>query len=289
MTSRKVLVTGATGQQGGGVAKNLLAADHKVKALVRDLNAPKALALQAMGAELAEGNFDDSDSLKRAMDGVESVFGVGTPMAGLDAEIAQGNALVDAAAGAGVNHFVFSSVAGAASNSGIGHFDSKYVIEERLKSTGMNWSILAPVFFMDNVLFPWNTADMARGVFRQAMTPDTRLQLISAADIGKFYAAVIEGGEPFYGKRIEIAGDELTGPEMAAVLGASIGSEVVYEEQPREELDAWGPDTIKMYDWFVSDGFSVDIANLKATYPEIGWATFSKFSSGIDWKSALAA
>ena len=289
MTIRNVLVTGATGQQGGGVANNLLNSGHRVTALVRDPASGRAQALQDLGAQLAKGNFDDPDSLRHAMDGVETVFAVGTPAAGIDTEVAHGKALVDVAVAEGITHYVFSSVAGAASNSGIPHFDSKFEVEQHLQATNLNWSIVAPVFFMDNVLFPWNTADLARGLFRQAMAPETRLQSIAVADIGKFNAAVIEGGESFYGKRIEIAGDELTGPQMASVMSASIGSEITYEEQPIAELEASGTDMVKMYEWFGTDGFSADIAGLRSGYPEIGWTSFSEFTVGINWKSVLGS
>ena len=287
MTTRNVLVTGATGQQGGGVARNLLTQEHNVTALVRDPEAEKSLALKALGAELVQGDFGDRNSLLAALDGVESVFAVGTPSAGIDAEISQGKALADAAVEAGVNHYVYSSVAGAQSKSGIPHFDSKAEVEDHITTTNLNWSIVAPVFFMDNVLFPWNTAGLARGVFRQAMDPATRLQSISVSDIGKFNAAVIDGGEKFFGKRIEIAGDELTGPQMAEAMALAIESEIRFEQQPFEELGAPGTDMLKMYEWFGTEGFSADIESLRATYPEIGWTPFAEWTAAIDWNSVL--
>ena len=89
MTTRNVLVTGATGQQGGGVARNLLTQGHNVTALVRDPGAAKSLALKALGAKLVQGDFGDRDSLLAPLDGIESVFAIGTPSAGIDAEISQ--------------------------------------------------------------------------------------------------------------------------------------------------------------------------------------------------------
>lgn len=100
---------------------------------------------------------------------------------------------------------------------------------------------------------------------------------------------MIDGGESFFEKRIEIAVDELTNPQMADAMATAIGSDVRFEQQPFEELGAPGTDMLKMYEWFGTEGFSADIESLRATYPEIGWSSFSEFASGIDWKSLLSS
>lgn len=289
MSRLNVLVTGATGQQGGRVARNLLKSGHQVRALVRDPGSVKSTNLQALGAELSVGEFDDTDSIRRAMQGVDSVFAVGTPFAGIEAEITQGKSLANTAVETGVNHFVYSSVAGADRGTGIPHFDSKNEVENYIRSKSLNWSVVAPVFFMDNVLFPWNLADFKNGVFRQALKPETSLQSISAENIGQFIAGVVSGGEKFFGKRIEIAADESTGPQMASALGAATGLNVAFETQPLEELSAQFADMALMYEWFGNTGFDVDIENLKSDYPEIGWTDFVTWTSSVQWPTLLAA
>ncbi len=283
MFDLNVLVIGATGQQGGQVARNLLRKGHTVRALVRDPGSAKSAELKALGIELVPGDFSTFQSLKTAMAGVDSVFAIGTPFAGIEAEVASGKALVDAASEAGVNHFVYSSVAGADRDTGIPHFDSKHQVENHVRSSDLNWTIVAPVFFMDNVLFPWNLADFERGVFRQALKPDTTLQLISVENIGQFSAAVIDVGERFFGQRIEIAGDELNGVQMAAALAASTNLELEFESQSLAEVGAQFADMGLMYQWFESTGFEVDISRLRSEFPEITWTDFATWADRVEW------
>ena len=130
MTKRRsVLVTGATGKQGGAVARQLIGKGHHVRALTRDPSKPAAQALAGLGAELAVGNLDDRASLERAIDGVDAVFAVATPFEeGTQAETQQGINVADAAIAAGVQ-LVYSSVANADRQTGIPHFDSKFAVE----------------------------------------------------------------------------------------------------------------------------------------------------------------
>ncbi len=128
-----VLVTGATGQQGGAVARILLKRGHRVRGFTRRANSPAARQLERLGAELAIGNFDDPASIERAAVGVDAVYAMATPYeAGVEVETRQGITLVDAVKAAGVEHLIYSSVASADQNTGIPHFDSKYKIEQHI-------------------------------------------------------------------------------------------------------------------------------------------------------------
>ena len=145
-TSKHVLVTGATGQQGGAVVQALLARGHRVRGLTRKAHSPSAKALEAQGVEIAVGDFTDSDSLVRAATGVDTIFAMTTPFEqGVEAETAQGLVITDAAKRAGVGHLVYSSVASADRETGIPHFDSKYAVEKAIRSSGVPHSIIAPV------------------------------------------------------------------------------------------------------------------------------------------------
>ena len=139
--SRLALVTGATGQQGGAVARRLLESGFRVRGMARNTESEPSKHLRVMGAEMVRAEFADAESLTTVLKGVDVVFAMTTPFEeGVDAETAQGVALVDAAAAAGVDHFVFSSVASANKATGIPHFDSKYRVEERLVSSDLRWS-----------------------------------------------------------------------------------------------------------------------------------------------------
>src|SRR5436309_13817371 len=112
--AKTILVTGATGQQGGALARLLLERGQRVRAMTRKPDSPAARALTGRGAELAAGDFDDRASLERAMQGIDAVFVVATPAeAGVEAEIRQATTVADAAKAAGVRHLVYSSVANA--------------------------------------------------------------------------------------------------------------------------------------------------------------------------------
>jgi uncharacterized protein YbjT (DUF2867 family) len=285
--TKKVLVTGATGQQGGLVARELLKLGHDVKAFVRDMESSVSKKLVDLGASLAEGNFNDFDSIKAAAEGVDSIFIVTNMYEGIEQESIQGIQVVDAAVAAGVEHIVFSSVAGANADSGVPHFESKFKVERHLKEIAGNWSIVAPVFFMENWTFEWNLPPLLQGKVRQAFSPTTSLQMISSADIGKFAAHVIDQGKLFYGKRIEIAGDALTGSEIAEALGNATGKPMAFEVQPREEVAAMMEDVALMYDWFEKTGFSADIKNLRSEYGHINWTSFDNWAGNQDWNTLL--
>lgn len=128
---RIILVTGATGNQGGAVAHHLLErGKFQVRAMVRDQNKPAAQALQKAGAELVQADFNDRVSLDRAVQGVYGVFSMQDFREGAAVEIRHGRALADAADVASVEHFVYSSVGSAERNTGIPHFESKFQVEE---------------------------------------------------------------------------------------------------------------------------------------------------------------
>ena len=121
-----VLVTGATGTQCGAVARELLDRGYAVRGLTRNPESDRATEMSQLGADMVQGDFDDAASLAVAMQGVHGVFAVTNFWEhGYDKEVEHGKQLIDAALAADVDHFVFTSVASAASNTGIAHFESK--------------------------------------------------------------------------------------------------------------------------------------------------------------------
>src|SRR5918911_2745431 len=150
---RNILVTGATGQQGGSLARLLLEKKHKVHALTRNTQSAAAQDLRNRGANIVKGDLDDSDSLKRAVKDVESVFLMGTPFEdGTEGETRRGKLMADIAKKNGIEHLVYSSVANADRNTGIPHFESKYKVEQHIKNLGIPYTIIGPTSFMENLL-----------------------------------------------------------------------------------------------------------------------------------------
>jgi uncharacterized protein YbjT (DUF2867 family) len=275
-----VLVTGATGQQGGAVTRELLRRGWSVRALVRDPGSPAAQEVAGHGAALVAGDLNDRASLVRAMSGADGVFSVQTFMspAGIGGEIRHGKAVADAAATAGVSHLVYSSVGGAERHSGVPHFASKWTIEQHLRSTGVPATVLRPAFFMDN--FAAHGPKTVDGVLTVslALRPDTRVQLIAVEDIAVFAADAFDQPERDAGQAIELAGDELTGPELAAAFGAHAGVPARFVPMELDDLagNAYIPfshEIALMFEWFQTAGYRADIPALRRQHP--GLRTFA--------------
>ena len=280
--SRLVLVTGATGQQGGSVARRLLEGGFRVRGITRNLESDAASQLVGLGAEMARAEFTDAGSLSAALEDVDAVFAMTTPFeAGVDAETAQGVALVDAAAAAGVDHFVYSSVASAAKATGVPHFDSKYGVEEHLAVSDLRWSVIAPVYFMDNLFLPDMLSGLKDGAYAIALPTDLPLQQIATEDIGAFAAHVLANPEEFAGKRIDIAGDELSSRQSADVLAGILGKPISVVEVPIDGIRSFSEDLALMYEWFVSTGYVADIEGLRSSYPDVGWTRFEEWATRI--------
>jgi uncharacterized protein YbjT (DUF2867 family) len=285
--SLSVLVSGATGQQGGALARVLLDKGHRVRAFIRRPDSPEAKELKRLGAELAEGDFEEPSTMEGAARGMDAVFVVATPFeAGTEAETRHGIAAAHAAKAAGVGHLVYSSVANADKDTGIPHFDSKRRVEEHIEGLGVPYTIVAPVYFMENLLAPWTLPQLKEGRFSMALPSSRPLQQIALSDIAAFTGVVLENREEFVGRRVDIASDELSGEEVAKVLTRITGHEIHYVELPLEQVrQAMGEDGARMFEWFDQVGYSADIAALRRDHPEVGWHTFEGWAKEQDWST----
>ena len=281
---RLILVTGATGQQGGAVARKLLERGFAVRALTRDTEKPAAKELAGLGAEVVEGDLDDRASIERALEGVRGVFSVQQfAEAGVEGEVRQGKALADAAKEAGVEHFVYSSVGSAHKETGIPHFDSKWEVEEHARGIGLPCTVLRPVFFMQN--WEWMREPILGGALPQPLDPEKPLQNVAVEDIGAFAALAFENPDQWIGREVDLAGDEMTMTDIADAFSRVTGREVSYVQTPWDQFEEqMGEEFAVMYRWFDDVGYEADIGALRSEHP--GLTSLEDYLRGHGWEGA---
>jgi len=253
-----VLVTAATGRQGGATARALLeSGTTAVRALVRDPAAANAQALAHAGAELVVGDFDDLASLRAACVGARAVFSMQSPIVtatGVDfsKERKQGKNLVEAALAAGVETFVHTATSGVGDHRKVEgwaegrwksheeYWENKLATCELVRGAGFqNWTIILPSTFMDHAMLdPAGFADGRRMI--TVIRSDRALALIAPEDIGKAAAAAIDAPAKFNGVTLQLAGDLLTQPQIAEILSRLDGKEYVVRSGTPEEAIAAG-------------------------------------------------
>ncbi|MFC7625136.1 NmrA/HSCARG family protein [Microlunatus sp. GCM10028923] len=279
---RPILVTGATGQQGGATARHLLAAGRRVRALVRDPSADQATALAKLGAELVRGDLTDRASLDAAMAGTAGAFSIQPatrPGEPIEAEVRMGTDVAEAAAAAGVDQLVYTSVAGVDLNAAGTGWQSKLEIEQRIAELGVPATVLRPVMFMENHLHPGYGIRSDRSVLR--LPPEgVRIQVIAVDDIGAFAALMFADPGRHLGQVYELAGDELTKADFRTKLSAATG--IVPDLDPPTEPDpAVRLDIAALSRTGSFAGWNADLPALRAIHP--GLKTYD------DWLAAGAA
>jgi uncharacterized protein YbjT (DUF2867 family) len=286
MKNEIIAVTGASGQQGGAVAKKLLADGWKVRALTRDPDKTAAQELKSLGAEIVPGDMDNHTELDAAFQGAYGVFSVQNfwlPNVGFEGEVRQGKAVADAAKAAGVQHLVYSSVGSAYRGMGQKHFESKWIIEQYIHGLDVPYTILRPVAFMEN--YNWSRAQILNGAFiGMGLRPDKGVQLVAVEDIGVFAALAFANPDLYLGKTIELAGDELTELQIADTFTKVIGRPVKLtlptkegDRQPEEEI-------IAMFNFFNGQGYEANIPALRKLHP--GLLNLEEYLRKNGWENA---
>lgn len=256
-----ILVTGATGNQGGAVAQHLLDAGWTVRAMTRNADKAEARLLAQAGAEIAQADLHDAAAVRDALDGVYGVFSVQQFWGvGVEDEVAQGTLLAEQARAAGVQHFVYSSVGAAERGTGIPHFESKWRVEQRIRELELPATILRPVFFMEN--FFQMEGDLRDGRLSMPLEEGVSLQMIAVDDIGRVAAHVFGDFTTYHGRAVELAGDEKTGPEMAETFSTVLARPVAFHQQPMEEMRAASDELAVMFEWFNAEGYEADLQAL---------------------------
>lgn len=285
ITDKAVLVTGATGRQGGAVVRHLLSKGWKLRALTRQCGSDAAQRLSHQGVELVQGDLEDPVSLERAAHGVYGIFSVQDFWAvGARREVQQGKNLAEAAKKVGVEHFVYSSVGGAERNSGIDHWETKWEIEKHIRKLGLPATVLRPVAFMENYYIDQVEIGILKGKLMDPIRADQPYQTIATEDIGAFAALAFERPKEFIGLELEIGGSELTNPETAQTFSRVLGKPVKFQQLPMPIVRVvLGKEFYQMFRWFNNEGFKADIAELRRRYPEVHLQTLEEWLRSEGW------
>jgi len=282
-TTGTIAVFGATGNQGGAVVDALLDAGVTVRALVRDPQSEGALALARRGVHLARIDVSVPDTITAALRGADAFFFMTSPDGpdGTEGETRVGLTLASAAADAGVGHVVFSSVGGADRGSGVPHFESKRRVEEHLARLPVTATLIRPVFFMENFAQRGIALEHGELVVRKPLPDGVPLQMIAVRDIGVVAAAALQGRlQP--GSAVEIAGDELTGSQIAAALSEYTGLPARYVPIPLTALHG-DDDATAMFRWFADlPAYDADFPLTRRLSP--GLLDFRAWLRAVEWQ-----
>jgi uncharacterized protein YbjT (DUF2867 family) len=215
----RILVTGATGLQGGAVVGQLRMRGLRVRAMVRDASGAAAGVLSEAGCELCEADFDRPDTLRPALTGVSAAFLV-LPLSPGQLELQRGRAFIEEAERAGLSYLVYSSALDARHPTGVEHFDSKFTLQRQLAESRLEHLVLGPGGFMDNLLFPQTWQGLAKGKLVTPFRPEVKQALVSVEDIGRCAAACLAepglGGPA--GSFVPLWADHLDGHEQAEII-----------------------------------------------------------------------
>jgi len=222
--------------------------------------------------------------MERVLEGVYGIFSVQNFWeTGYDREVLQGKTVADAIIEAGVQHCVYSSVGSAHRQTGIPHFDSKWEIEEHLRTLDLPYTVLRPVFFMQN--WEMMREQILGGTLTQPLDPDKPFQHVAVEDVGAFATIAFEDPDTWIGREVDIAGDEQTMPEIAETFSRVIGREVDYYQVPWDQFEEqMGEEYAVMYRWFNDVGYEADIDALRREYPEL--TTFERYLRSHGWEGA---
>ena len=282
---KTVLVTGATGRQGGAVIRHMLPKGWKLRALTRNPDGHEAQALARQGVEVVQGDLEDPDSIARAAIGVYGIYSVQDFWAvGAKREVQQGKNVANAAKKAEIKHFVYSSVGGAERKTQIPHWESKWEVENYIRQLGLPATVIRPVSFMETYYIDQVEIGILKGKLADPIRGNKPYQTIATDDIGAFVALAFERPSEFIGKALEIAGSELTNVEAAKVFSQVLGKPVKFQRIPLPVVRLLlGKEFHAMFRWFNEAGYQADIPALRRAYPEIHLHTLEEWLRMEGW------
>jgi uncharacterized protein YbjT (DUF2867 family) len=272
------LVLGATGTQGSAVVRHLMKRGVSVRALTRNAHQPSARALQGQGVQVFEGDLSKPATLSQAFAGIEGVFSVQdfyAPNVGLPGEIEQGRTVIQMAKAAKVRHIVQSTMGDGHRPGGPSHFLSKAIVERDLKTSGIGYTLLGTVWFLDNLINPKMQPKLIFPVLSGSLQPQTLFHMLAVDDLGWLAAEALTNFGQWSGRKINLAGDVMTIAEMKRQWTQSTQSNPKLWKLPPFIFRRLAPEFAAQLEWHNAVNFSFGTEELKSVRPNA--TTFMDF------------
>lgn len=279
---RPIVVAGATGKQGGAVAKLLLSRGHRVRALTRDPNKDASMALVSAGAEVVQADLEKPETIERALSDGAALFSVQDFLeAGVKAELRQGTNLTQTAAVSGIEHVIYTGASTIDRNTGVAHLESKWRIEQQVRKQEKPWTIFRPGAFMDN--WEWDRESILKtGKVRYPFRPDTQYRQVAVEDIAAMVVNAFERPDIWIGQVMPLVGDVSTMLETTEALSRVTGRDLVFEQMTWDECVAeQGEELMTMYRYFDTFGMDGAPAYMHRWHPYA--KNFAQYLTSAGW------
>lgn len=221
---------------------------------------------------MVKGDLNDLNTFRNHLKDIDGIFSVQTFENGIGKEIKQGIDLANLAKDYGVNHFLYSSVAGADLNTGIPHFDSKYKIENHIKQIGLPYTIIRVNSLFENFLIPQVKSRIVKGKLASPINKNKTQQFISAVDIGEISVDIFLNKDKYLGKTITIGSEEMDMQQVANTFSEVLNKEIKYQKIPMLIARlVMGKDLYKMFTWINENDavFMKDLVLFKNEHPNL--------------------
>lgn len=296
----KILMIGVTGGTGHQAVRGLRARGiSNLVALTRDPAKASSRCLETMGVELVTGDMEDIDSLEAAMQGCDRIYlhalshdtSSADPM-----EFDRGEKVVAAALKSDITHLVYNSAEGCDRSSGVDHMETVGLVEKLLDTAGIPNTALRATLFMEEWFKHHTRPQILQGTFSLTLAPDFVQQYIAVRDMGYCAAQAFLNPSKYIGRKIALAGDELSNTDLAAAFAEAQASPCEFKPMPLDVFRQMpGMDQmVKLVEWYERDGYQADVAATHEEFPgvwrmadflrETGWGdrgrSYESFSNG---------
>ncbi|MEO6940919.1 MAG: NmrA/HSCARG family protein [Candidatus Kapaibacterium sp.] len=257
--NKTIFVTGVTGNQGGAVARNLIASGFAVRGLTRSIASEKAHMLSNLGVKLVQGDLDRPDSYREYLEGVDGVFSVQSFDNGVEKEIKEGIALAELSLQMRVPHFIYSSTAGCDLNSGIPHWESKFKIENHVRELGLPYTILRPTSLFENYLIPQPRKQLLKGKLISPIDKEVVQLLVASEDIGRVAAKILMSPEEYRARTLTLASEVLDLSQIAQIFSQTMHREIRVGKLPAFITRlVMGKNLYAMFQWINTEGAALE-------------------------------